>query len=803
MGAFTFGHQEVILLLLMINAPLVTLASAILGFYPGVSDLSSKYDSNLTIAFILPYNHFWNMTTHEEYEDCGDDCVFFREMDSAAEWMVNIINNSSEILPNTMVNILRVHEWDIGDASFGDVAPATLSLIEDASNPVVVYGTSSSTRGALAAGILSQFKIPLCAGSLNSPKLSNKANYPYFFRPTFGNTWGKSIATLYSRWGVKQVSMVFDSYDEESRLACLDIKAALFAAGVRFLAVLSYKGNRKGIDFSGITQELRKVDARYIVLCAQGWSESFSLILAANRTGLISKDHVWTVTNVPYPPYEADSSELTLLDGLVEPSLTWQPDTAPFYLSLQQQWSDLFDVDPVKYQNPEFNWASAGAYDCVGVLLTGLDKVMKEEGTTILSPRIRSKLGYNAFSNTGFKGLNTNPILLNDNGDISAETTFTTPSHDNYSPFAIIDMFGKYVPLKDPVFVGGATVPPWDGSKPPLPVLLATLSDPRGKAIAILVAISNSIAISAMCFVAVYKTHPSVRTINPSHACLSMVGSIALMGSMACYLNEPRQWKCYTRVWLMYLGIVLLTVPLVMKNWYILQIFSLASSTTVKHLSRIFNISHVVTGVVVAVQICLLVAYTLTSNLYPTTITIEEVFIVHECVDHNHYSSISSSQSHQKSNNIAEVGLAVVSVLFVIALGACAIAVRNINHKYNDSSLLLICFLTLAILVVLDSQLGVDEYVLVKRVVFFFLAATHVPVILVAPKILQVFYKLNLDDLGVANGVSSSGCGAGAGVGGKKVLRASNSDVSEIKTPKKYFKSLPAEILVRFKKKKK
>ncbi|KAJ3046867.1 hypothetical protein HDU99_009659, partial [Rhizoclosmatium hyalinum] len=50
-------------------------------------------------------------------------------MDSAAEWVVDLVNNQSDILPNTTVNILRVQGWD-GTSGVGGAAKVAVELGE-------------------------------------------------------------------------------------------------------------------------------------------------------------------------------------------------------------------------------------------------------------------------------------------------------------------------------------------------------------------------------------------------------------------------------------------------------------------------------------------------------------------------------------------------------------------------------------------------------------------------------------------------------------------------------------------------
>ncbi|KAJ3033148.1 hypothetical protein HDU99_010845 [Rhizoclosmatium hyalinum] len=58
--------------------------------------------------------------------------------------------------------------------------------------------------------------MPICGGSPNLPDLSNKANYPFYFRVAYSNKWGSDIASLLQEWNVKRVALVYDADDSES-----------------------------------------------------------------------------------------------------------------------------------------------------------------------------------------------------------------------------------------------------------------------------------------------------------------------------------------------------------------------------------------------------------------------------------------------------------------------------------------------------------------------------------------------------------------------------------------------------------
>ncbi|ORY44441.1 periplasmic binding protein-like I [Rhizoclosmatium globosum] len=276
----------------------------IIGFYPGTSTIPSKQRYNVTIALILPYKSFWNFTSSAEYKNCGGFCSWMRQMDSGAEMAITEINNCPTILPEITVNILRVQGWDqkISPGNgIGGAAPVAIELSERR-DVIGVVGDVTDQSSMITAGILSQYHMPICGGSPNLPDLSNKANYPFYFRVAYSNKWGSDIASLLQEWNVKRVALVYDADDSESVGACFDITQSLFRSDVIVLSKRSYHGLSNRYDYDSIIEEFLLVDTRYIILCAQAWSNSYHFIQKAAEMGLITPQHQWIVTQPPYPP---------------------------------------------------------------------------------------------------------------------------------------------------------------------------------------------------------------------------------------------------------------------------------------------------------------------------------------------------------------------------------------------------------------------------------------------------------------------------------------------------------------------
>ncbi|ORY38216.1 hypothetical protein BCR33DRAFT_434643 [Rhizoclosmatium globosum] len=97
------------------------------------------------------------------------------------------------------------------------MAVSTLVVGEQFSDVIGTVGDTADLSAMITAGVMSQFKIPFCGGVQNLPALSDRNNYPYYFRPTFSNRYGQDFVTLLKLWNVKRVALVFDTDDIESK----------------------------------------------------------------------------------------------------------------------------------------------------------------------------------------------------------------------------------------------------------------------------------------------------------------------------------------------------------------------------------------------------------------------------------------------------------------------------------------------------------------------------------------------------------------------------------------------------------
>ncbi|KAI9336748.1 hypothetical protein BDR26DRAFT_477193 [Obelidium mucronatum] len=109
------------------------------------------------------------------------------------------------------------------------------------------------------------------------------------------------------------------------------------------------------------------------------------------------------------------------------------------------------------------------AYDCIGVLAYGLDKIARQfSSLDFTSPRsFQSFLNYTAFKNTGYVGFTNNPVQLSDRGDAALPfQVFQVDNSYSVTAFAQTDLALTridYNGIRLPNFAGNTSTPPPDG----------------------------------------------------------------------------------------------------------------------------------------------------------------------------------------------------------------------------------------------------------------------------------------------------------------------------------------------------
>ncbi|KAJ3140878.1 hypothetical protein HK100_008578 [Physocladia obscura] len=343
--------------------------------------------STISLGILLPFSmpQSYSMA---DYQNC-----FF--MSHLASLAIQEINARDDLLPNIRIDTSLIDSWhqprshyDVSSntslyTSSGYAATAALKAVEKIDNLVAVYGGLWSDTTESAASVLSQYKIPMCGDLQGSPALSNKNNYPYFFR-IYSNAATKVpqvMQLLLTHWKVTRVALLV-SKKEPYFSAAREMIRILNLNGVSVLAVSSYD---QGVD--GISESFLKVDARYILSFVEG--QAFYQVYF-NLPYLVGPKFVWIGMDTPYNAgTNLSTAEIDAVRGfiLIAPK-TESSNSAP-YSHLNASWhAYISQLHLASSRAPTYLEIEmpVGAYDCIYTIAYGLDKVYNLFHVKILIP---------------------------------------------------------------------------------------------------------------------------------------------------------------------------------------------------------------------------------------------------------------------------------------------------------------------------------------------------------------------------------------------------------------------------------
>jgi hypothetical protein len=257
---------------------------------------------------------------------------------------VSIINNSTEILPDIYVDILRINNHDIENDDLDSVGSKSLGY---AVNKVynLMKNTSVSNEILIAVGgpdfptlstgrIWDYYDVSYCAMNQASSQFSNKKLYPRFMN-MIPNLWVNSVIKLFKYMKVTRFAYLYGSN--------LQLDTKLFQnSGI---SVLSSINVVKETDLSQVFDILKKIDVRYIVVICQSDITS-NIYFTAKQYGMLSPEYVWIGTNFPIADDYGPTAKEDIIGFLFfYPDLIFKGD-AQLLLNYEALYNNLTKLNP-------------------------------------------------------------------------------------------------------------------------------------------------------------------------------------------------------------------------------------------------------------------------------------------------------------------------------------------------------------------------------------------------------------------------------------------------------------------------
>ncbi|ORY46903.1 periplasmic binding protein-like I [Rhizoclosmatium globosum] len=367
---------------------------------------------NITLALYLPYA--WTSSKFAPAGPWGPTSsqAFQIGLDSAAQLAVDEINNSST---GIHVSLIRFNSWDpirpnpkAKYFSGGYSMLAAQKLVATHPEIAGVIGETFSSTTTYSGEVFSALKIPFCLPSQGSAIFSNKNKYPYVWRMVSGVAiQGSLFLKLLQTWGVTKVALI--TQDAGSGLSAgLSVISAFENSGIQLSVILRYTlpaSTYKNMGF--IMSELKRVDARYVIITSQNQDDPAFIYFRAFNQSLAGPGRVWFMNFSPSPTSGKFSdyggiNATQNLEGVVVLQTT--PSYSQTAIEFTRRWLQLNQINNNSY--PVVNGAPAantpGSYDCVKTMVAGMMNFVANNAsiTSLSAPSIRSALIPSVFSNT-------------------------------------------------------------------------------------------------------------------------------------------------------------------------------------------------------------------------------------------------------------------------------------------------------------------------------------------------------------------------------------------------------------------
>ncbi|KAJ3022206.1 UNVERIFIED_CONTAM: hypothetical protein HDU68_009254 [Siphonaria sp. JEL0065] len=728
---------------------------------------------NISLGIILPLSAPANTS----------DYALTQAMRQLAELAIYEINMDELILPNIQVSPIEIDSWNQNHTdpiqlknksstyfSAGLAAVRSLDAYEQNPNMVAVYGGFYSASSRSSAGVFSQYQIPMCGDLAGSPSLSEKRNYPYYYRIYPGKGIGRHIYQLLKIWSVSRVAVLIGP-DEMNRNNAEDTIAYLRAVNIAVLTTIRVEDGEHEQALKGIVAQLHLVDARYILtfIATKTFKPIYFRIFDAVGPG-----HVWIGNQAP-----VDSTsglllpdQLRQLKGFILVTPKNEDVSDPEFSALNHTWVGLHNKNPdllsSSYNKLDVS-TPVGAYDCVKTLLIGIDLLLKSNPqytpAMLETRKLQSYLTPAVFSNTGYHGAYESPIIIDSNGDLiigykfrdlvnNVDFAFTDINATQLIPYSGIKMR----------FNDGTTQAPFDGTPTTAPAIIDSNSA-EGGLLKSFTTIGLLLCLLCAILLYVYSLNKIFVKAAPIFSGLIVFGAAMAYTSIGFLIGMPTEAICHLRLWFQLLGFVIALGAFLVKNYRIHMIFSSRTIIPKKKLSNLrfgrFFLHFVL------FEIVLLTIWSILSSPKPSRQD-----------GYNQMNSFQCVSSNPKLDFIATNLLYGYNSILLVLAALLAYLTRSVNSDYNES-LFMFFFVIAAVLTsgttinALQNEKGIRS--LVIRSVATWMFTTFVLITFFLPKTIGVYYsqldtlqKTKLSDM-ISSGKKTGGAGGvGSSVVGKR-----------------------------------
>ncbi|KAJ3404136.1 hypothetical protein HDU80_003237 [Chytriomyces hyalinus] len=266
-------------------------------------------------------------------------------------------------------------------------------------------------------------------------------------------------------------------------------------------------------------------------------------------------------------------------------------------------------------ETPTFRFSNQGAaYDCIMLLAHGLTNLSHAMSPDATERSISKLANHSIFSNTGYRGINGDPLALTDAGDLFAgyvARTWMNSQNQNLSwlNFGTTDPEATSFALLQNTsfrFAGDRINPPQDGR------LIITekslnVSDAVWYTLIIAAILGSALSLSLADFLFVFRRSKPVKQSSPSFLSIVCLGCLPIYLNLITYTLRLDPLICTLQFCLPLSGYICTIGPLLIKNWRAYVVVNSRQKLRGIWFQDVFLLP--VCGGVIAFEVCLLVGW--------------------------------------------------------------------------------------------------------------------------------------------------------------------------------------------------
>ncbi|KAI9325970.1 periplasmic binding protein-like I [Zopfochytrium polystomum] len=556
-----------------------------------------------------------------------------KAMDAGFQLAIEDVNSDPKILPDVNVFLKRVNALVLFDDKFTGGYPAVNFYSTAVRDSTIIGGSGFLTDlAATSIGeVASQLGLPFCGAAQQSPIYSNKLVFPTFFRTTpNAGMLGPTIRLLHEKMGARRVSIISTT---DYKDATDSIRRHLEMHNFDIVTRAEMKPTPTEDERNGVMNILKYEDSRYFIVLANPY-DTATIYFAARNFSMVGPRYMWTAINFPYPRGESFDEDFGAgssrdLEGLIGFS-TYSNNASPYLAKFKQDYRTFQSLFPYWFftDNGIVPILAAQTYDCVKLMLVGIDNAMKSHNATVedlFSGRLKPFLTASAFSLPNYNGPTGAPLRLDSNGDLQTTTTilqFNTSDPTNFLEAGIV--IGEVYPGESPTLresgtlitaYGGSTKLPPDGSVERVRIS-NDLHHGDGLIIAILGCIGALASVAAAATSSRYANRLAFRAASPLLTATLCLGCFLIFSSAVASVDEVTSLKCRARLWLQLMGFTVFVGSIIFKVGRVALVLSSGRSLTASYFTDYVGLG--VTGVLAAVEALLLGAWSIAQNPKPS-----------------------------------------------------------------------------------------------------------------------------------------------------------------------------------------